>query len=201
MIAIRISPWDARFAHAPIIQRLPPEIRAFFVGLAIGGYCFFSPFFKVSKTMEFHAVPSAIWKIPCWFPAKNRWGTQMGDTGWAQPNLCQIASFSPNFFGWWKMSKKQESLKFHPIQIGWLHPIPLEKEVSPEKLSQRSDFTLSCLATRGTRFVGTRTDLKTLSQRPYFGGGRGNWPNNTQPKFEGKSSRFKSRYPHGKYSC
>ena len=141
----------------PREKHRPPEIRAFFLGVGNrgGSFFFFFLLFKVSNTMNSMKFRRNLKNTMLISHKKPQERKKTGATGWAQPNLCQIGSFSTNFFGWWKMPKK-ESLKFHPIQIGWLHPIPLEKEVSPEKLSQRSDFTLSCLATRGTRFVGTR---------------------------------------------
>ena len=51
------------------------------------------------------------------FPPKNRWGTQMGATGWG-PILCKIASFSPNFSVGEKCQKKNLWI-FTPFTRWW----------------------------------------------------------------------------------
>ena len=190
-------PMDCKVCPCPE-KNCPPHRKS---GLFSWGWCpigvfrFFPPFFKVSKT---HGIP---WSSLC-----NLKHTMLISHKKLQerkkrvplvelnPIYVKLDHFPP-IFQLVKNAKKR-IFEVSPHSNWLASPHSLEKKVSPEKLSQRSDFTLSCLATRGTRLVGTRTDLKTLSPRPYFGGGRGNWPKNTQPKFEGKS-----RYPHGKYSC
>ena len=129
-IAMRISPWDARFAHAPRNSYPHWKFLGNFEGLVanLGCIVFFPLFSGVTKNPWNSMLISH--KKHADFPQKNRRNEKNGCHWLSSTQFMSNWTISHQFFSWWKMPKK-ESLKFHPIQIGWLHPIPWKKKSLP----------------------------------------------------------------------
>jgi len=144
---------DARFAHAP--RKTTPHHKSglFSWGWQSGGI-----------GVKNHGIPCGslcnLEKYHADFPQKTVEEPKWGCHWLSSPYLCKITSFSPNFSVGEKCQKTRIfEVSSHSKLVGFTPFLGKKKFLPAEKLSQRSDFTLSCLATRGTRLVGTRTDL------------------------------------------